>query len=169
MIENIKINDYIQDDKVDKIIDRVKIFYINKRNQVYLIHNNNTVQLPGGHVEENENLIDAVKREIYEELGIKLDNLPTEFLEINAYYENYFNTNKTVKANIHYFYIKSNIKPNLNNIKLDNLEKKTPFKLFTVSKDNLNSFINLCIKENKIDENIGNEMEVAIKYFLKKV
>lgn len=30
--------------------------------------------LPGGHVEKNENLVDSVKREIYEETGLKIIN-----------------------------------------------------------------------------------------------
>ena len=45
---------------------------VNQFQQIALVNqNNNSWSLPKGHVENNETILDAAKREIYEETGIK--------------------------------------------------------------------------------------------------
>ena len=46
---------------------------INSKNQILMINSNNYGWVfPGGQVEEGENLINALKREVFEETGIKI-------------------------------------------------------------------------------------------------
>ena len=53
---------------------------INEKNEVLLTRRANTgfgdgyYALPGGHVEQNERILDAAKREVLEEVGINLQN-----------------------------------------------------------------------------------------------
>ena len=154
--------DNLEEKDNSKMIYRVKLFILNNKNQLILIHNNNTIQLPGGHREENEELNDTLKRELYEELGIIDDNYYEPFLHIKVYYKNYFDLGYNAEANVYYFNINSNIIPNKNNINLDELESKTPFKIFYVNKDNIKNFISDSIDKDIIDRNIGNEMLIAI-------
>ena len=55
-----------------------KALILNKeKDKILLIYmpKNNDWGLPGGHVDEGENLDRAIERELYEECGIKCDNL----------------------------------------------------------------------------------------------
>ena len=61
--------DNLEEKDISKKIDRVKLFILNNKNQLILIHNNNTIQLPGGHREENESIDETARRELYEETG----------------------------------------------------------------------------------------------------
>ena len=60
----------------------------------------NTYQFSGGHLEENETLLDCLKREIKEETGIELEDyeINKNIIEKNTHYtRNYRNTNKNRK------------------------------------------------------------------------
>ena len=58
----------------------------NKNKKIIIVNqNNNSWSLPKGHVENNETLIEAAKREIYEETGVK--NL--KFIKSLGYYQRY--------------------------------------------------------------------------------
>jgi len=64
----------LNDEEMDSIVTRVKVFLINNNNEILLALSNGGCQLPGGHREENEDLNDTIKREIQEETGIILSN-----------------------------------------------------------------------------------------------
>ena len=57
-----------------EVVKRVKVLFVNSNNEILLAYSHNSYQFPGGHVEENETLIQAVKREVLEETGIILVN-----------------------------------------------------------------------------------------------
>lgn len=67
--------------------DHFCVFFVpfdKKLNQIYLGHHikaNDWIP-PGGHIEENENPLDTIKREMFEELGSKLSNEKIEFFDI---------------------------------------------------------------------------------------
>ena len=84
----IEIKDYdnIQKEEMHESPTRVKVFVLSN-NQYILISAFDGFQLPGGHVEENENLTTATIREIKEETGIELaeHELPEPFFKIKRY------------------------------------------------------------------------------------
>ena len=52
---------------------RLKALIINSKNELLVGYSHNTYQFIGGHLEEGEDLIDGLIREVEEESGIKVD------------------------------------------------------------------------------------------------
>ena len=91
-MEKIITNDYnLKDEEMTELVVRVKILLINSNNEILLGYSHNEYQCPGGHVEEGEDLIYALKREIHEEVGIVLDDEDT--ISECFYKTIYFNKN----------------------------------------------------------------------------
>ena len=66
-------NNYnLTDSDMTEVVKRVKVLLVNSNNDVLLGYSHNNYQFPGGHVEENETLVQAVNREVLEETGIEL-------------------------------------------------------------------------------------------------
>ena len=63
----------LTDSDMTEVVKRVKVLLVNSNNDVLLGYSHNNYQFPGGHVEENETLVQAVNREILEETGIELN------------------------------------------------------------------------------------------------
>ena len=127
--------------EIDYNVIRTKAFIVNSNNEIMLVHNNHTYQFPGGHLELGESLIDSIKREIKEELGINNMVIRNPFLEIETFDDNYFNTHSKVLNKIVYFKVETDDKPNINNLDLDLLEKNTPFNIIKIKVDDLAKFI----------------------------
>ena len=90
-MEQIIVNkDCIQEKEITEIVKRVKAIIINSKNEILLGYSHNDYQFLGGHVENGENLIESLKREISEESGISL-NLDDVFPIIlrKSYYKGY--------------------------------------------------------------------------------
>ena len=158
-MKQIIINDKnLKDDEIDLNVVRVKALIINSRGKILLAHNNNTYQFPGGHVEDNETIVQCVEREIKEETGIKIFVKERPFLCISGYYDNYFDTGKKVKSDIYYFRIFTDTPPNFEETHYDELELSTEFNLFYVDFKDLDKFLKKKIEERTIDEKIAREM-----------
>ena len=119
---------------------RVKVFILNK-NKFVLISAFDGYQLPGGHVEENENLLTAILREVKEETGIELNNneIPTPFFRIERYSKTEGNLNKC--SIIIYYYIQTNKNVDLNNRNLTDHEKENNYSLELVEKEEIENVL----------------------------
>ena len=144
---------------------RTKAFIVNSNNEIILVHNNHTYQFPGGHLELGESLIDSIRREIKEELGINNMVIRNPFLELDTFDDNYFNSHSKVLNKIVYFKVETNDKPNINNLELDLLEKNTPFNIIYINKSKLSEFIINERNKGNIDPNIAREMLIADKFY----
>ena len=158
-VDNLKIKE------IDEEVTRVKAFIINSHDEILIASSNGGCQLPGGHVEDNENITLAVKREVMEETGIILDEneISKPFFRIQHKTRNYRNTGKNRLSNVIYFLVKTDKSVNLNNIKLTENEKECNFSVKYVKiqefENHVNSFINSTqIEVNKI---IAEEMLIA--------
>lgn len=60
--------DNLKENEIDEIVIRCKGLIINNKNEIMLGYCHNTYQFPGGHLEENETLLDCLKREVKEEM-----------------------------------------------------------------------------------------------------
>lgn len=130
-MEKLITNDYnLKEDDMTELVVRVKIFLVNSKNEILLGYSNNEYQCPGGHVEENENLIDTINREIKEETGIELNiKEANPFACTIGYYENWPSEGKNRKIEIYYYEIKTDEKPNLDNTNYTESEKEGKFEL----------------------------------------
>ena len=132
-------------------------------------YSHNDYQFLGGHVEDGENLIETLNREISEESGISL-NLDDAFPIIlrKAYYKDYPQIGKNRKNEIYYYVIKTDKLPNLELTNLTDDEKEGNFKLEYIKLDDIEEVI---IKNGDKTGNlhgIANEMLEVIKIYKNK-
>ena len=113
-----------------EVVKRVKVLLVNSNNDVLLGYSHNNYQFPGGHVEENETLVQAVNREILEETGIELNITNIEpFACAIGYYKDWPAEGKNRKIEIYYYEVKTDEKPNLENTEYTENEKDGNFEL----------------------------------------
>ncbi len=169
-MEQIIVNkDCIQEKEITEIVKRVKAIIINSKNEILLGYSHNDYQFLGGHVEDGENLIETLNREISEESGISL-NLDDAFPIIlrKAYYKDYPQIGKNRKNEIYYYVIKTDKLPNLELTNLTDDEKEGNFKLEYIKLDDIEEVI---IKNGDKTGNlhgIANEMLEVIKIYKNK-
>ena len=120
----------LTDSDMTEVVKRVKVLLVNSNNDVLLGYSYNNYQFPGGHVEENETLVQAVNREILEETGIELNitNIGPFACAI-GYYKDWPAEGKNRKIEIYYYEVKTDEKPNLENTKYTENEKNGNFEL----------------------------------------
>ena len=75
----------LTDSDMTEVVKRVKVLLVNSNNNVLLGYSYNNYQFPGGHVEENETLVQAVNREVLEETGLIIRPIE-EYLTIKEYF-----------------------------------------------------------------------------------
>lgn len=122
--------DNLKDSQMTEVVKRVKILLINSKNEVLLAHSHNDYQFPGGHIEDGETYIEAVRREIKEETGIVLsDIIKSPFALKQGYYKDWPSEGKNRKIEIYYYEIFTDEIPNLKKMKLTDNEKNGDFKL----------------------------------------
>ena len=160
----------INDDRLnlsdlDYEVTRVKSLIINSKNEILIAYNNNTYQFPGGHVKNNEDMRDALLREIKEETGIGIKDVSGPFMEIVTYAKNYFGSDKNVCNRIFYYRVLSDDTPNLEETDYDELERQSEFGLFYVHIDDLEHFLHNCLENGTIDVSIGREMLLALEEY----
>ena len=131
-------NNNLTDNDITEIVKRVKVFIVNSNNELLLANSNHEYQLPGGHVEEKEELLDTVKREIKEETGLELNVTNIEPFAVSiGYWKDWPEEGKNRKTEIYYYEVLTDLKPDMNNIHLTEKEKEGNFKLEYISLNNI--------------------------------
>ena len=146
---------------------RVKGIVINSNKEVLIAHNNNTYQFIGGHVEKDEDITEALIREMKEETGISDFEINGPFMLIENYTDKYINMDENVHSKIYYYHILTDSKPNLELTDYDILEKQTDFKLFYVKLISLKDFLKDALDKGMIEEIICKEMLLVLDEFIR--
>lgn len=144
-METIIINkNNLKEEDITEVVKRVKIFLINSNNKMLLGYSHNNYQCPGGHVEDNEDLVTTINREVQEETGINLNiKEANPFAVSYGYYKDWPEEGKNRKIEIYYYEIKTDDKPNLNNTNYTDNEKDGNFELRYIPVDKVEQeFIN---------------------------
>lgn len=159
----------LSEKEIDEVVTRVKVFLVNKNDELLIATSGGGCQLPGGHREEGEDLLDTVVREMREETGINLekDEIKDSFFCIQHFTRNYKNSGLNRCSEMIYFYVVTNKEPNLENLDLTEDEKNNHFAIEKVKIDNIEDYIRGFIYESQKEINviIAKEILVAIKEF----
>lgn len=158
--------DMLKETDINNVVTRVKVLLINSKNEVLLGFEHKTYQFPGGHVEDNEKLIDCIVREIKEETGIELEKIERNpFFVIKYFNKDYPDVGLNSCFLINYYIIKTDEPFNLNNINLTEHEKEGNFELRYIPLEKIEETLTESIEWNKKNKVIVPEMlEVFDEY-----
>lgn len=101
-------NDNLSDLDIDEKTTRARAILINPSKEILMCYSNGLkhYEFPGGHLENNETLEDALKREILEETGITInDTKINPFYVIKYYCKNYHDSGKNRLVEIYYYVV----------------------------------------------------------------
>ena len=156
----------LKEEEMTEVVKRVKILIINSNNEILLGYSHNDYQFPGGHVEDNEELIETVNREIKEETGIELNlNNIEPFARKSGYYKDWPEEGKNRKIEIYYYEVKTDEKPNLNNTSYTEHEKEGNFELRYIPLSKVEEELEKNINEYGDKKGIGKEMLELFKAY----
>lgn len=159
----------LKETDINEVVRRVKVLLINSKNELLLGYSHNEYQFPGGHVEEKETLVDAVNREIEEEIGVNINATNIEpFACSIGYWKDWPEVGKNRKTEVYYYEIFSDIKPNLNNVSYTDHEKDGKFRLEHVPLDKIEIVLDDNIKKYEDKHGIAREMKELLKYYKSK-
>ena len=170
-MKKITTNEYnLKDEDITEVVKRVKVFLINSKNEILLGYSHNEYQCPGGHVEENEDLVSAINREVQEETGIELNvKEANPFLCLEGYYKDWPEVGKNRKIEIYYYEIKTDEKPNLENTNYTESEQEGNFELRYIPLDNVENELVSNANKYSDEHGITKEMLKNIKIINKNI
>lgn len=159
-MKEIVINKYnLTEEDMTEVVKRVKILLVNSNDEILLGYSHHNYQFPGGHVEENEELIDTVNREILEETGMDLKLTDLEpFARNLGYYKDWPEEGKNRKIEIYYYEVKTDEKPNLDNTSYTESEKDGGFELRYIPLSNVEEELKKNAEEFGDKKGIAREM-----------
>lgn len=130
MIEIFKNKDNLLDSEINDTVTRVKALIINSKKDILLGYSYFEYQFPGGHVEENEDLNLALKRELKEETGLDYETNNLKPIAIKkAYFKDYPKIGNNRAIVIYYYEIFDDRIPNIEQASYTEEEKDGNFVL----------------------------------------
>ena len=164
MKETIYNYDYLTLEDITEVSIRVKALIINSTKEILLGKSDISYQFPGGHLEDNESLIETLKREVLEETGIEISD---EEIDRPFYKVTYLNKDYPVKginrkSEIYYYVVKTDKEVDLSKVKLTENETKHNYR---VEKIPLLSSVDI-ISKNDNDKVIERDLIDAIEEYL---
>lgn len=149
----------LTDSDMTEVVKRVKVLLVNSKNDVLLGYSHNNYQFPGGHLEDNETLVQAVNREVLEETGIELKITNIEpFACAIGYYKDWPAEGKNRKIEIYYYEVKTDEKPNLENTEYTENEKDGNFELRYIPLSDVENVLRANAEEYGDKKGIAREM-----------
>ncbi|MDD2435367.1 MAG: NUDIX hydrolase [Bacilli bacterium] len=133
------------DKEINEQKSKCRCIFINDKDQILVANYGGVYLLPGGSVDNEESIYDAIIREIKEELGMTIRHHNVEtLLKISFYQKNYPKRDGVVKNRlINTYYFKSNIPfvIDQNQMQLTDNEIKSKFILELINIDDLKQIL----------------------------
>ena len=140
---------------------------LNSKDEILFGYADKTYQFVGGHVEDHEDLITALKREVREESGINLDlNYLTPFLKIKYYSRDYPKEGLNTLTTNNYFVVRTDLEPNYGNQSLTDYEKEWEYTVKYIPKDKALEVLRNSLTDAKKKNPVLDTIE-AVSEFLK--
>lgn len=165
-MKQLLINDYnLKKEDITEEVVRIKVLLFKEKN-ILVGYSNNTYMYIGGHLDNNETLIDCLNREVLEETGMNLEVKDLKpFYKTEMYCKDWPQIGKNRNCIIYYYKVNINkeLEPNNTNYTESELEGN-----FEVRKIPINDFEQEIINNyNKYEEakNIGKEMIEAYRIY----
>lgn len=162
----------IKKEDLDKEVIRIKVLLINEKNELLLGYGNNCYQFIGGHLENGEDLITCLKREVLEEVGIILENIDINikpFLLLEHYCHDHPEVEEKINCKIYYFSVYSNELPNKSYTHYTEEEKEGRFIYQYIPLDQVEQKIIDHQQRFNHAKTVGEEMLCALNIFKKEV
>ncbi len=158
--------DNLQKEDINETVTRAKALIVNDKQEVILGFYFGTYQFPGGHVDEDENIIDCLKREVLEEVGLEVkEENPKPFASITYYVKNYRDDSINRENIMYYYLIKTNEEPDLSKTHYDEFEKIGEFEIAKVHLNDIEELLKNSIPLNPVNEVIVEEMLEIINLY----
>lgn len=141
-------------------IIRVKALIVNDENEIMLGLYNGEYQFPGGHVEGKDiDLSEGLRRELLEETGIDFNTK-----NLKPFHKIHYDfTDKSL--DIYYYFIHSNLKPNLDNVHYTEREKLGNFEIRYIKLDDVERILLNNIDSTGKNRFIVHEMIEALNIY----
>ncbi len=170
-IEKIYNPDNLIDDDITETTTRARGIIINSQAEILLCYSNGLshYEFPGGHLEENETLLDGLKREVLEETGIELENIDISLFYVIKYYcKNYCGTKKNRLVEIYYFIVRTDQHYNLDNLRLDQQELNEEYECVYIPTEKLKDILLENKKTTKENNTALDDMLLVWDEYLRK-
>lgn len=155
--------DHIHSEDINDYVVRVKALIINSKKEILLASAYTTIQFPGGHLEEGEDLETGLKREVLEETGIVLNGKYEPFFCLKYFLKDYPVLGNNRSIEIYYYYIFTDEVYNLDNVCLDDQERDGDFSLVYIPLKNIKKYLKKNPGVLAINRVVTNEMLMAVK------
>ena len=159
MKEIIYNEDKLRDEEIHEWVKRAKVLVVNSKNELLLVHTDDSYYLLGGHIDGDESDNECLIREIREEAGIDYNPKVSEpFVTIKYYCKNYpqEGTNRGYISN--YYVIYDDMVPNPENVDLTEGEQAGHLRLVYISKNNVldevRPYLDKCERKNVVRDTL---------------
>ena len=160
--------DNLLESDITDIVVRMKVLLI-KNNNIILGRERGIYQFPGGHLEENENFIECIKREIMEETGIEVleKDIGDPIYKIVYFNKDYPEVGKNRKSEIYYYVINTNKEVDLSKTNYTKNELEGNFEIKEVPLDNVIKVLEDNIINNEKNKVITPDMIRVINEYMR--
>ena len=160
--------DNLEKEEITETVTRIKALLINNDN-ILIGYSDNVYHFPGGHLEENEEYKECLKREIKEECGIdiSISEIGEPIMKATSYYRDWPHEGVNGESLIYYYVVNTNEYPDISKINLTEQEKQGNFEIRVIPIEDSIAELNNNIINNERNKHIAPDMIEAIKEYKK--
>lgn len=130
--------------EINSFAHKVRAYILDENNKIFITDMNSSYNLPGGRVKNGEDIKNALKRELLEELGINISDNALDYKGQIIFYHCQFPDEKGFcnrENKVDLFVVNGHYHLNANEIKLTNYEKHYNFKMLFCSVKDINKLL----------------------------